>query len=132
MDYAALKAEINADAALTPYVSAGNHEAIARALNVKSVTITRKLVPVSEAKAAIVPDEYGGLTAANRLKVDLQFLGAADVDISSPNVRLAFQTFGAATTTRANLLALQSKTTTRAEAFGPVRHEDVLIALRDF
>jgi hypothetical protein len=117
MDYAGLKAEI---AKLT---YAGMTDAqIATAINTNTVTSQLSPLRVNGADIynAIVPSEFQALsTAQQQLVRDVWGLGEG-IDVSAgANARTVLaNAFGAATTSRANLLALATVTQTIAASLG--------------
>jgi hypothetical protein len=97
-----------------------------------SISIEQQVVPAYEVLEAIVPSEWSALTAQEKQRVELM-LSLGEVKLSGPNTRSALAAaFGPATTTRANLIALQNRIGSRAEALfgqsvGPI---DIARALR--
>lgn len=133
-----LKAELLTDPAAIGYaalLAAGSHNRVADALNLPRVgqSVQRSVVATWEIVEATVPAEWAALTAAERQRYQtLTALGT--INVQGPNVRSQFAAmFGAGTTTRTNLLALQSRQGSRAEAlFGEgerVTAEQVALAL---
>jgi hypothetical protein len=131
--YADLKAEIDSDPLGLSY--AGKTDAqVANLLNGedRAVQTPRSVVAASLVFEAIVPGEWASLTAQEKQRVQT-ILGMGEVDLSGPNTRASLAAaFGAGTTTRANLLALQTLSTPRSRAveiFGyPVTAADVAAA----
>lgn len=139
IDHAALKSEIQNDPVVigyAPLVAAGNDAGIADLLNQVRVgtSITRSYVPIEDVLAAIVASEFDALLATDKAKVD-QFVRGPRIKTSSANMRTTMAgLFGAATTTRANLIALATRNGSRAEQLWgegtSVTHSDVARALR--
>lgn len=116
MDYAKLKSEIMTDLALLGYAGKTDQQ-IADLLNsvARGRTIQRSVIPSHEILEATVPGEWAALTAAEKQRYQT-ITGAGSVDLKGQNTRLMLGAmFGAGTTTRANLIALQNKTVSRAE-----------------
>jgi len=129
MDYAGLKAEI----AKPAYVGMTDAQ-IAAAINTNTVTTQISPLRVNGADIynAIVPSEFAALsTAQQQIVRDVFGLGEGiDVSLGS-NARLALaNAFGAATTSRANLLALATVTQTIAKSLGfsSINDQEVLAA----
>lgn len=138
IDYAALNTEITIDPESLGYaflITDGNDQGIADLLNAVSSSwpIERDLIEAYEVIDATDAGDWTALTAAERVRYQT-ITGAGQINVKSTNVRAAFGAmFGAGTTTRANLLALQSRNGSRAEIlFGSgtrITHTDVAIAL---
>lgn len=111
-----LKAELTNDPLAIGYSGMTVGQAAA-ALNdrTRARSVDRKFVDRNEVLAALVLGEYTTATAAQRNWLDL--ICSADVlDIRAPNIRNGFGVlFGAGTTTRTNLTALQTRLGSRAE-----------------
>lgn len=129
MDYAGLKAEIS-----KPAYSSMTDAQIATAINTNMVTITLSPLHVNGAEVynAIVPAEFATLSVAQQQLVRDVFGLGDGIDVSAgTNARTVLaNAFGAATTSRANLLALSSVTQTIAKSLGfvPVNDQEVLAA----
>jgi 5-enolpyruvylshikimate-3-phosphate synthase len=130
-DYLALKTEL-----AKPDLSGLSDAAAAAKLNTDTVqtTVDRGVIDAYEVINATVPAEWASLTAAEKQRYQT-FTGAGLIDVQNANTRAAFLAmFAAGTTTRANLAALQTKTTTktRAESIAgwgqPVAVGDVSVA----
>lgn len=139
VDYAALKNEIDTDPATigyAPLVTSGDDVGIANLLNqVRAGTsITKAFIPLEDVLAAIVKTEFDSLTSAQKTVVD-QFIRGTRIKSGDANMRATLGAlFAAGTTTRANLVALSTRTGSRAEVlFGEgivIGHADVARALR--
>lgn len=129
MDYAGLKAEIAKQA----YASMTDAQ-IATAINTNTVTTQLSPLRVSGAEVynAIVPSEFSALSQAQQQTVRDVFGLGDGIDVSAgSNARTALaNAFGAATTSRANLLALTTVTQTIARSLGftSVNDQEVLAA----
>jgi hypothetical protein len=116
IDLVALAAEINADPNGYGY-SLTDNAATAALLNEAraAIRIDRDVIPAHEVIDALDPAEWAGVTAQEKERIAL-IVSAGEVNVKSPNTRTAFGTaFGGGTTTRANLLALQTRDGSRAE-----------------
>lgn len=139
IDYTALANEINTDPTsigYAPLVTSGDDAGIAALLNqVRAGTsITKSYIPLEDVLAAIVKTEFDSLTTANKTVVD-QFCRGTRIKSGEANMRTTMAAlFGSGTTTRANLIALSTRTGSRAEVlFGEntlISHADVARALR--
>ncbi len=139
IDYAHLKNYITADPdglGLAPHVAAGSDATIAEILNQVrvAVQIDRETIPAHEIFEAIVPAEWASLTAQEKQRVQT-ILSMGQVNLKGANTRAALAAaFGAGTTTRANLLALQKRAGSVMEReFGAgvsVNSQDISYALR--
>lgn len=139
IDYAVLANEINTDPntlGYAPFVSAGDDMGVAALLNQirAGISITKSYVPIEDVLAAIVKTEFDSLTSANKTVVD-QFVRGTRVKTGDANMRTTMAAlFASGTTTRANLVALATRTGSRAEVlFGEntaITHADVARALR--
>ena len=79
---------------------------IADSLNTANRPQTNTLIPAHKVVSAVVPSEAALILPEERDRIAF-IVSAGEVNISSDNVRSAFQrAFAAGTTTRANLLAL--------------------------
>ena len=129
MDYAGLKAEIS-----KPAYSSMTDAQIATAINTNMVTITLSPLHVNGAEVynAIVPAEFATLSVAQQQLVrDVFGLGdGIDVSVGTNARTVLANAFGAATTSRANLLALSSVAQTIAKSLGfvSVNDQEVLAA----
>lgn len=124
MDYVVLKSEITSDPALLGYAGKSDQE-IADLLNSQATgrTIVRTVIPSHEILEATVPGEWAALTAAEKQRYQT-ITGAGQVNLRGSNTRSALAAmFGAGTTTRANLIALQKVVVSRAEELGLGRVE---------
>jgi hypothetical protein len=94
-------------------------------------TIDREVIDGQELSAAVVMSEYMVLSAAEqRAWMTVLAAGSGQIDVSNTNIRSQIQAiWGAGTTTRANLVALQTRGASRTEVlFGigvSVGHLDV-------
>lgn len=117
MDYTKLWLEISLDPENIGYAKKTNAE-IADLVNITTGPIERGTVAAYEIIEATEPAEFIALTAAAKQIYQI-ITGAGTVNIRGPNTRKALAgMFGAGTTTRANLLALQTETQTRATQLG--------------
>ena len=133
IDPSALKTELTTDPVGMGYVLAtpiedsdvGN---IRTLINASGRTVDRELAENREVVEAIRPAEFEALSVEKRDLV-LLMLQPVVLDLRNANIRSAFASaFGAGTTTRTNLIALQTKTGSRAEElFG----ESVTVGSRD-
>jgi hypothetical protein len=122
---AALTTEINTDPKALGYAAlAGNADAIAVRMNTSPEPIAtasqeqiyRRTTPSADLMAGIVLSEFAALVQANRDYCAMLF-SAASVNTGDANVRTQVGSiFGAATTSRANLVAAAQKNASRAEA----------------
>jgi hypothetical protein len=113
MGYVELAAELQKPA----YTSLTDVTA-ASTLNAAIVAVERTIVPAYELWEAIVPSEWSAATAAERTRVQV-LLSMGNVNLKGANTRASLAAaFGAGTTTRTNLVALQSRTTSLADALG--------------
>ncbi len=133
MDYAALKAEITTDPTGLGYAGKAD-AACADLINLVRATIQidRTSIPAAEVIEATVPSEWAALTTQEKDRYAL-LIGAGSINPKGPNTRAVFQAmFGPPTTTRGNLIALQSRDGSRAEQlFGigmVVNHLDIAAA----
>ena len=111
--YADLAAELE-----SPDLATLDDAAAAEKLNTDTVTVqvARSIIPAHEVFEAIVPGEWAALNAAEKQRVQT-ILAMGSVDLRGANTRASLgAAFGPATTTRANLLALQAETITRTRA----------------
>lgn len=139
IDYTQLRTEIQTDPTALGYaahVTSGSDTAIADILNAvrTGINIGRDIIPSYEIWEAIVPSEWNALLATQQTMIGY-ILGMGQVNVKGTNTRAAFaNAFGAGTTTRGNLVALQDRKGSRAEQlFGAgtvVTHDDVAKALR--
>lgn len=126
MDYQVLRNELLNDPASIGYAGMTDVQAAA-ALNNANQTRARAIIPAYEIYEAIVPAEWASLTAAEKQRVQTM-LSMGNVNAAGTNTRASFlAAFGAGTTTRANLAALQNETVSRAAilGLGPVQTIDV-------
>lgn len=109
MDLIALKALIDATPDAKAKADSGDDTGCAAVLNALPAVIDRTEIPSHEVFEAVVPAEWSAITAAEKQRVQT-ILGMGTVNFGGPNTRAALgSAFGAGTTTRANLLALQSR-----------------------
>lgn len=107
MDLAALEAELTNDPLGRGYSGMTDAQA-ADSLNTVNRPTTRTLIPAHEVFEAIVPGEWGAVSAENKARVNAM-LAMGEVNAAGANTRATFQAaFGAGTTTRTNLAALQN------------------------
>jgi hypothetical protein len=122
-----------AELALPAYASMTAEQAAA-ALNTANVSVQtqRNIIPSREIIEATVAAEWAALTAAEKQRYQT-ITGAGDVNVLGTNTRAAFAAmFAAGTTTRANLIALQTETKLISRAaqlgIGTVTDHDVTAA----
>lgn len=134
-----LKAEIDTDPKTLGYAGKNNPE-IATLLNeiglvTPNETIDIQTIDGQNLSAAVVKSEYTALTAADqRLWTTILSAGSGQIDVSDTGIRTQIGAiWGAVTTTRANLVALQTRVCSRVETlFGlgaSVTHSDVAKAV---
>lgn len=138
VDYAALKDEIQTDPltlGYAPNVTAGNHVAIADALNLVRDTIFVKqgIIPTHQLFEAITTADFTALTNAGERRLAM-ILTMVQVNTAGDNTRAhLLQLFPGATPTHANLIALFDRKGSRAEQlFGAganITPADVALAL---
>lgn len=137
IDYVALAAEINNDPFDLGYEGLSDYE-ISVLLNTPGLsgqTIFRAYTPTEELVAAIIRTEYDALSAAAKTYLNSVVLSTRQVKTGDATLRNQIGgVFAAGTTTRDNLIAISSKSATRAEVlFGEnvtVSDIDVARALR--
>lgn len=137
--HAVLQSEIDNDPAGRGYKTGGVYRddvEIARLCNdvVAGQTVERTLVDVRLLQEQVVATEYLALSVGQQNLWTALIAAGERVDIRNANIRAqGAAVWGAGTTTRANIVALQSKPASRAEVlFGEgaaVTHTDVAIAL---
>lgn len=144
MDYAALKTEIQTDplglgydVSPTFYVTNEDDMAVAGLLNEvggSSETIEPDFVSAADAQAAVLGSEWAGLSDVKQ-RGWLAIVGLGEIPVKNANIRAQITAIWDPGTTRDNLIALQTRDASRAEAlFGEgvtVSHTDVAIALRE-
>lgn len=125
--YDILKNELTTDPLARGYAGMTNAQAAA-SLNTANCTVDRAVIPANEFVGAIVWTEYtAAATTANARLYLTMLTSAGTVDVKSTNVRAAIQAiFGSGTTTRANLVALQTLTVSRATELGLSRPVEVV------
>jgi hypothetical protein len=139
MDYLVLKNEFINDPkgyGYSSYWNNGQDWKLAELINQvrDSIRIDRERVFAYEVFEAIVPEEWSALSAGEKQRIQT-ILSMGEVLTKGPNTRAAFQAaFAAGTTTRANLVALLTRSGSRAEElFGArtfVSWDDVAMARR--
>lgn len=139
IDRGVLSVEIATDPGALGYashVASGNDGAVAELLNRirVGIVINRDTITPNELFEAIVPSEWAAASAQEKQRIGL-ILAMPTVDLRGPNTKAALQAaFGPGTTTRANIIAMLSRSGSRAEQlFGSgtrVDHSDVAVALR--
>jgi hypothetical protein len=136
VDPGALAAEITTDPKALGYTGHSDYE-IAQMLNTPGLsgeTLFKSYTATEDVVACIVRAEYDALTAAPKAYLDM-VLRPAKVKTGDATLRTQIAAvFGAATTTRANLVAVASRPACRAEIlFGEnasVNDQQVAAALR--
>jgi len=139
INYAALKTELQTDPTGLGYagpLGRGETQVVADLLNAvrQGVSIERETVPAYEVWEAIVPSEWAALTANDRQRVQT-ILSMGEVSVRGTNTRSSFAAaFGAGTSSRTQLAALQNRPGSRAEQlFGTdvvIQSSDITIALQ--
>lgn len=121
MDYQALKTELLTDP-LALGLAGMSNSAAADKLNeipanpAPGRQIERDTVPSWEVFEATVPAEWSALSAAEKQRYQ-SMLAMGSINLKKPNTRAALAAiFGAGTTTRSNLIALQNQAASRATA----------------
>ena len=107
-----------AGATSIPTVSFTANAAYAVGATVYQEPVTVQSVSTSALQNAVLASDYTGLTAAQQqLWLTIIVAGGGHIDVSQTGIRNQIGSiFGAGTTTRANLLALQTRAGSRAEA----------------
>ena len=128
MDYAALKTEITTDPDGYGYSGKSDRE-VANLMNEvrEAIGINRRIISTHEVWGATVIGELKALSSGDQ-QIYFALLGMGTIDVEDANTRTAFaDLFGAGTSTRTNLIALQTRDGSRAEqlGFGNVTHGDV-------
>lgn len=119
MNYQALKSELTADPLALGLVAMSDAAAAAKLNEVPANPAVgrqteRDAVPTWELFEATVPSEWTALAAAEKQRYQ-SMLAMGSVNLKKPNTRAALAAmFGAATTTRENLIALQNQPASRA------------------
>ena len=109
-----LKSELTDDPLGREYDGMTDQEA-ADDLNTEYRELIREKIETWEVIEATLPSEWAALTAGEKERYQT-FIAAGTLNPSGANTKQAFAAmFGAGTTTRANLLALSTKTVSRAE-----------------
>lgn len=118
MDLQVLKTELTTDPLLRGYAAMTNIQA-ADSLNADNRPIERGIVSAALVDAAVVLAEWTALSAAHKQLYQTMISGG-EIDMRASNTRAKFAAmFGAATATRANLVALQNQSNiTRAQELG--------------
>lgn len=117
MDLQVLKSELSGDPEGLGY-SGKTAQQKADLLNALTQERNREIIPTWEILEATVQSEWSALTAAEKQRYQT-FVSVGTLNVQGSNVRAAFAAmFGGATQTRANLLALQNETVSRATILG--------------
>lgn len=118
MNLRSLRDELIDDQLGRDYASMTDAQA-ATSLNTPNRPTERAVVPTYDLFDAIVPAEWAALSAVERQRVET-VLSLGSVNLRGANTRASLMaTFGAPTTTRANLIALQAgENISRAEELG--------------
>ena len=130
MDLQKLKSELATDPVAMGYSGKTTDQIVTLINDPTKRTIDRTIVPAYEVINATVPAEWAALTADEKTRYST-LTGAGALDVTNANVRAAFAAmFGAGTTTRTALVALQTRTGSRADelGLGPVTRQDVIDA----
>lgn len=122
MNWTTLKNEIVNDPLGRGYVGMTD-AAVAASLNTVNRARSRGVIPAYEVVDAIVSPEWSALTTGEQRRIEL-IISAGQVNVLNVNVRAAFlAAFGAGTTTRTNLAALQTENISRVTELGlPTAH----------
>lgn len=122
MTLAALRAEIDTDPETLGYATllaqSNGPEAVAAKLNelgASGETLFKSYVPVEDMLAEIVYTDYTALTAAAKTALD-QFFRGSKVKTGSTNMRTTLAALFPVSATRTALIALASRSASRAEA----------------
>lgn len=138
INFAQLKIEIETDPSLRGYaahLTTGSDHKTTDLLNALTTsTVERDIVSAHEVYEAILPAEWAALTSVEKQRVQT-LLGMGQVNLKGSNTRASLgAVFITGTTTRGNLLALQTRVCSRAEQlFGTgtvITPEEVAKALR--
>lgn len=139
MTLALLRAEIDNDpkslGLATLKVQTNGAQAVAAKLNevgASAETLFKDTVPTEEALACIVLTEFNARTAVEKTAIDMFFRGAK-IKSGNANLRTTMAALFPAGTTRTALIAIASRSCSRAEAlwgeFHTVTDTDVAMAL---
>lgn len=139
INYAALQTELTTDPngyGYAPMITSGNDSGLADAVNLVrgSISIDRGVVDSYEIIDATEAADWAALTAGEKQRYQT-ITGAGRVNLQNTRVRSSFQAmFGPATATRANLIAILTRTGSRVEqlfgAGASVHFLDIARALR--
>lgn len=114
VDYRVLADELNFDTTARGYAGETDAEALVLLITPSQV-VERDIVSAHEVFEAIVAAEWATISAQNKQLVQ-SILGMGQVNVRGANTRQSLgAAFGPGTTTRANLLNLQSRLVSRAE-----------------
>lgn len=116
MNFAALKTELTTDPLARGYAGMGD-EAAAVSLNAPNRTPDRETLDSGLLMSCVVRSEYDALSAADK-DYFRQVIAAGSVPITSALRQGIGNVFGAATTTRANIIAALKRVGSRAEELG--------------
>jgi hypothetical protein len=118
MNYAILINELQVDPLGRGYSSLTDVQVVASLL-ARNIATERTVIPSYEVIEATVPAEWAALTAAEKQRYQT-LTGAGQINLKGANTRAMLGAmFGAGTTTRANLAALQAgEPISRAEQLG--------------
>ena len=117
MNYLHLREEIGQDPLGPGYAGMANAQ-VAADLNNQYRAREREVIETWEIAEAIVRAELAALSPGDR-ELILAMLAMGTINLKGANVRATFAgIFGAGTTTRNNLLALQTETISRAQELG--------------
>ncbi len=117
MDYTKLWFEISLDPVGIGYAGKTDVQIVVL-LNTTLRNVDRAIIEAYEMIEATVPAEFATLTAVEKQRYQI-ITGAGTVNIRGPNIRAAIGAmFGAGTQTRANLVALQTESMSRAAELG--------------
>ena len=114
-----LRAELVADPLLRGYAGMTNTQAV-QSIRAVNRSVERPTVSGSEVFNAVVPAEFDALLVTQQGRVrDVWGLGdAIDVRSGTSTRAVLLSAFGAGTTTRANLIAVVTRTVSRADELG--------------
>lgn len=120
ISYTALKTELQTDPTAIGYASllaAGNHTALAAALNLVRATISvfRGVIPTWELLSCVVKTEYAALTASDKQLFQI-VLSCGEVDTTDSGIQTMLGSiYPNPSTTRTAMIARASRTGSRAE-----------------
>lgn len=117
MDLVALKSELTTDPLSRGYSGMSDEQA-ADSLNAPDRSPAREFTDAGTLVAAIVRAEYDALATASKAYLNVVLAVSGPIPMTATFRNNLGAIFGAATQTRANFLALQNRTGSRAEELG--------------